>query len=92
MNNEAYYLVDGLTTKINYGASKIVIYTNSKLTTNQTIGTYQIRRENLKPLHKQAKNIASQFQKFNITYWSHVQMVVDDILCEAASNGGTRAI
>ena len=41
-NDEAYYhaLIEGLTTTRSYGASAIVTCTNSKLITNQMIGTY----------------------------------------------------
>lgn len=42
---------NGLRETNNYGASDIVTYTNSELITNQMIGIFQVRKQNLKPLY-----------------------------------------
>ena len=53
-NNEAYYiaLIGGLKASQNYGANDISVFTSSTLLCNQILGVYQVRKVNLKPLHK----------------------------------------
>lgn len=60
-NNEAYYiaLIEGLGTTREYGSNGIVVFTNLELVCNQMKGVYQVKKERLKQLHGEAKNIVS---------------------------------
>ena len=62
-NNEAYYvaLIEGLKAAKNYGANDISFFTNSTLMCNQILGVHQVRKVNLKPLHKEAKTLLFNF-------------------------------
>lgn len=63
-NNEEYYiaLIEGLGKSREYGSNGIVVFTNSELVCNEMKGVYQVKKERLKPLHGEAKNVVSQFQ------------------------------
>jgi ribonuclease HI len=86
-NNEAYYiaLVEGLKEAKKYGANDIVVFTNSELICNQMKGIYQVRKDNLKPLHREARIVASQFQCFTINYHAEIKRMSSDLVSRAVS-------
>ena len=43
-------------------------------------GSYQVRKDNLKPLHKKARIVAAQFQSFNIKYHAKIQKMSSDLV------------
>ena len=92
-NNEVYYisLVEGLKEAKTYGAHDISVYTNSKLISKQMEGIYQVRKDNLKPLHKNARIFATQFQSFNIKYHAKIQKMSSDLVFGVVSELGAGA-
>ena len=74
-NNEAYYiaLVEGLKAAKEHGAKNIAVATNSMLICNQMNGEYKFRKDHLKLLHREAKNVVNQFQTFTINYQAEVK-------------------
>ena len=89
-NNEAYYiaLIDGLKTAKKYGANDIAVFTNSELVCNQMKGIYQVRKDNLKPLHREARIVASQFQCFTINHRAEIKRMSSDLVSGAVSTIG----
>ena len=92
-NNEAYYiaLVEGLKEAKTYGANDISVYTNSELICNQMKGIYEVRKDNLKPLHKKARIATAQFQSFNIEYHGKIENMSSDLVFGAVSELGASA-
>ena len=80
-NIEAYYiaLIEGLGTTREYGSKGIVVFTNSELVCNQMKGVYRVKKERLKQLHGEAKNIVSQFQSFSIYHCENVNRMSSDL-------------
>jgi len=89
-NNEAYYiaLIEGLKSAQNYGANDISVFTNSELVCKQMKGEYEVRKVNLKPLYKEAKNIAVQFQSFTINHHSDIKRMLSGLLSGTMSTLG----
>ena len=60
-SNEAYYiaLIEGLKTTKKHGDNNIVVFTNSELVCNQMKGTYRVKKDNLKLLHRESRISAS---------------------------------
>ena len=92
-NNEVYYiaLVERLKEAKTYGAHDISVYTNPKLISKQMEGIYQVRKDNLKPLHKNARIVATQFQSFNIKYHAKIQKMSSDLVFGAVLELGVGA-
>jgi hypothetical protein len=86
-NNEAYYiaLVEGIKTTKKYGANDIVVFTNSELICNQMKGIYQVRKDNLKPLHREARIVVAQFQCFTINYHAEIKRMSSDLVSREVS-------
>jgi ribonuclease HI len=83
-NNEAYYisLIEGMKTTKKYGVNDIVVFTNSELICNQMKGIYQVRKDNLKPLHREARIVATQFHSFTINYHADIKRMSSDLVLE----------
>ena len=86
-NNEAYYiaLVEGLKATKEYGAKNIAVVTNSLLICNQMNGEYKVWKDHLKLLHREAKNVATQFHTFTINYQVEVKRMCIDIVSRAGA-------
>ena len=58
-----YYtvLVEGLKEATQYGVNNIEVFTNLELMCNLMKSIYQVRKDNLNPLHKEAIVNAAQF-------------------------------
>jgi len=89
-NNEAYYiaLIEGLKSAKNYGANDIAVFTNSELICNQMKGMYQVKKENLKQLYREARIMVAQFHCFTITHHSNIRRMSTDLLSGAMSTLG----
>ena len=89
-NNEAYYiaLVEGLKTAKKNGANDIVVFTNSELICNQMKGIYQVRKDNLKLLHREARIVAPQFHSFTINYHAYRKRTSNDLVSGGVSTIG----
>ena len=90
MNNEAYYiaLIGGIKESKTYSVDHIFVYTNSKILCNQMKGIYQVRKENLIPLHTEGRSIVSQFHLFTINHHSNIKRMFIDLLSGTMSNLG----
>ena len=55
---------------------------------DQMKGVYQVRKVNLKPLHKEAKNIVVQFQSFMINHHSDIKSMLSGLLSATMSTLG----
>lgn len=62
-NNEECYisLIEGLETTREYGSNGFVVFTNSELVCHHMKCMYQVKKERLKQLHGEEKNIVNQF-------------------------------
>ena len=93
-SNEAYYiaLIEGLKTTKKHGANDIGVFTNSELVCNQMKGTYQVRKYNLKLLHREARINASQFDTFTIHHHRNIKRLSRDLLYVEMSTLGGREV
>ena len=48
-------------------------------------GEYKVRKYHLKLLHREAKNVANQFQTFTIDYYAEVKRMSTDIVSRAGA-------
>ena len=69
-NNEAEYLalIEGLKKAIDLGVSDLEILGDSQLVVYQMLGRYKVKANNLKPLHKEAKQLLTLIPKFTFTW------------------------
>lgn len=69
-NNVAEYkaVVEALRRAIDLGASKVILYTDSKLIVTQYTGEAQCRTDTLVPLLGRVKGLASRFESFKIKW------------------------
>jgi len=84
-NNEAYYiaLVEGLKEEKQHDVNDIEVFTKSELICNQMKGIYRVRKDNLKPLYKEAINWSYQFQHFTINLSADSEKMSTDIMSRA---------
>lgn len=63
-NNQAEYhaAILGLRHALAAGATEVVLHGDSQLILRQLSGQYQVRKEELKPLHAEAAKLLRQFQ------------------------------
>jgi len=89
-NNEAYYisLVEGLRKMKKHSANDIVVFTKSELICNQMKWIYQVQKDNLKLLHREARIVVAQFHSFKITYHADIKRIYSDLLSGAMSTIG----
>lgn len=80
-------LSKGWKRKKNIGLNDITILTNLELICKEMKGTYQVRKDNLKPLYKEAKIQSCEFQSFNIDYYADIQRMSTHLLCGAVNDG-----
>jgi ribonuclease HI len=67
-NNQAEYraLIAGLQKAISLGAQQVIVNSDSELMVRQILGIYRVKKEELKPLHEQARKLAGSFKSFKI--------------------------
>ena len=89
-NNKAYYiaLIEGLKSAKQLGANDISVFTNSELICKQMEGVYQVKKDNLKPLHREARIMVSQFNCFTINYHANIKRMSSDLLFGGMSTLG----
>jgi hypothetical protein len=71
-----------------HGANDIVVFTNFELIYNQMKGIYEVRKDNLKLLHREARIVVAQFHSFTITYHVDIKRLFNDLLFGAVSTIG----
>lgn len=69
-NNVAEYtaLVRSLQDSLKLGARRVKVYSDSELMVKQIKGEYKVKSPGLAPLYRQAKELISQFEAFNIIH------------------------
>ena len=67
-NNQAEYqaLIAGLKKAINMGASAVEIRSDSELIVRQMLGIYRVKKQQLIPLHQEARRLAGSLASFKI--------------------------
>ena len=69
-NNEAEYhaLIDGLKAVAEWKPDRLEVYLDSKLVVEQVKGIYRVRKPELQPLHKEAKELLNGFDDVEIKH------------------------
>lgn len=69
-NNIAEYtaLIRGLQMASELGADSVEVFSDSELLVRQMVGLYKVRHENIIPLWKRARELASGFRFFSISH------------------------
>jgi ribonuclease HI len=69
-NNVAEYagLLEALSVAREEGATEVDIISDSLLLVNQMLGEFRVKHENLIPLYKKARGLASHFRRFSIRH------------------------
>ncbi|KAA1430372.1 bifunctional RNase H/acid phosphatase [Mycolicibacter arupensis] len=69
-NNVAEYrgLIAGLTEAVRLGAAEVSVFMDSKLVVEQMAGRWKVKHPDLIPLHRQARELASQFDHVRYTW------------------------
>ena len=88
-NNVAEYraLLLGLRQAREWGATDVEVVGDSELIAKQLQGLYKVRKEDLRPLHEQARALMSQFERFSIRTVPRAQNARADALVNAALDG-----
>src|SRR4029077_20895184 len=89
-NNVAEYraLLLGLRGARELGASEGEVGGDSELIAKRVRGLYKVRKEDLRPLHEDARALARQFERFSIRTVPRAQNARADALVNAALDGG----
>ena len=89
-SNEAYYIdfIEGLRIAIKHGANDIGVFMNPQLVCNQRKGTYQVKKQHLISLDREARIIASQFHSFMINHHRNIHRMYNDLLLGEKSTLG----
>jgi ribonuclease HI len=68
-NNQAEYraLIAGLKKAISLEARQVIVRSDSELMVKQLKGLYRVKKEELKPLHAEVKQLARGLESFQIT-------------------------
>jgi ribonuclease HI len=91
-NNVAEYtaLVEGLTLATELGVKKLAIFSDSELMVKQMNGHYQVKNPDLLDLYREAKRLASGFEKMTITHVRREQNARADAIGNDALDGKVR--
>ncbi len=90
-NNVAEYtaLIEGLRAAQAAGVDELDVRLDSELVTKQMRGEYRVKHPNLKPLHAEARRLASRFRAITFTHVPRSENEAADGLCnEAIDDGG----
>ena len=92
-NNVAEYrgLVAGLTEAVRLGAAEVGVFMDSKLVVEQMAGRWKVKHPDLIPLHRRARELASQFDTVRYTWIpreknSHADRLANEAM-DAAEKG-----
>jgi ribonuclease HI len=69
-NNEAEYqaLIDGLKAVAEWKPDRLEVYLDSKLVVEQMKGSYRVKKPELQPLYKEAKELLGAFKEVEIKH------------------------
>ncbi|MFC2072407.1 ribonuclease HI family protein [Chloroflexota bacterium] len=85
-NNQAEYraIIAALEEAIKLGAKHVEMRSDSELVVRQINGQYRVKKETLKPLYQQVKQLQNQFENFTITHIPREQNTEADSLANIA--------
>ncbi|MBN1188256.1 MAG: ribonuclease HI family protein [Dehalococcoidales bacterium] len=88
-NNQAEYraLIAGLKKAVSLGARQVTVRSDSELMVRQLLGVYRVKKEELKPLHREVKDLAAGLESFRIVSIPREQNREADRLCNRALDG-----
>jgi ribonuclease HI len=91
-NNQAEYraLIAGLKKALSLGAKQVMVRSDSELMVRQILGVYRVKNEELKPLHREAKELAGRLATFQIVSIPREQNREADKLCNKALDEGEK--
>jgi ribonuclease HI len=90
-NNVAEYraLVAGLTAALALGAESIDVRMDSELVVRQMTGRYRVKNEGLKPLFRQAQELAARFRSYAIEHGPREQKARADAAANRAHDAAS---
>lgn len=85
-NNQAEYraVITALERALELGASRIMLYSDSELVVNQIKGSYRVKKDTLKPLHRKVIDLIGKLNSFEIKYIARRQNREADRLANKA--------
>lgn len=88
-NNQAEYqaIIAGLRKAVSLGAAEVEVKSDSELVVRQLLGVYRVKKEELKPLHQEARRLAGSFAAFKIVSIPREQNREADKLANQALDG-----
>jgi ribonuclease HI len=91
-NNVAEYtaLVKALQRAQELGGRRIHVHSDSELMIKQMLGQYKVKHEGLRPLYKEAKGLAADFDAVTFSHVRREQNRRADELCNEALDGAPR--
>ena len=90
-NNVAEYsgLLAGLNAAKELGATHVDLFSDSQLLVRQMIGQYRVKNAGLKPLHRQASDLADGFEECQFTHVRREENTAADKLANMAMDAKT---
>ena len=89
-NNVAEYraLLAALEYAVQAGYRDVALYSDSQLLTRQILGEYKVKKPDLIPLHRRAKEMIARFESFSITHVPREENRQADRLANRVLDGG----
>ena len=89
-NNQAEYraVIAALEEAIRLGASQVDVKMDSELIVKQVNGSYRVKKDTLKPLYQQVKQLQGSLERFTITHIPRQQNSEADKLANRALDTG----
>ncbi len=90
-NNQAEYraIIVALEKALELGATHVELNSDSELVVRQINGIYRVKNDELKPVHRQVKQLQSRLQDFTITHIPRNRNKEADKLTKKALNSGS---
>lgn len=88
-NNVAEYtaMIMGLERTLRIGAKRVLALTDSLLVVRQIQGSYKVKKDHLKPLHRKCLDLISRLESFTIRYIPSSRNPAHRLAEDAASQG-----
>ena len=85
-NNQAEYIaiIAALEKAISLGARQVDLHSDSELVVRQINGSYRVKKDTLKPLYQQVKQLQNSLESFTITHIPRRQNAEADSLANRA--------
>ena len=77
-------IITALEKAISLGARQVDLYSDSELVVRQVNGSYRVKKDTLKPLYQQVKQLQNSLEDFTITHIPRRQNAEADSLANKA--------